>query len=324
MINSVVLGIGSALPARCITNDYLSKTVDTSDEWIVRRTGIQQRYILEPGQGVSALATEASKAAISNAGISMQDIDLIIVATTTPDKTFPSTAAIVQEKLRLSNYAAAFDINAVCSGFVYALSVADSLIKSDQSKCALVIGADAMSKIVDWKDRSTCVLFGDGAGAIVLGAKQADAESKKVGIVATSLFCDGRLSGILETSGGTSTTCNSGVILMNGREVFRYAIDKMASAVQIVLSKAGLTLDQVDILIPHQANRRILNAVAEKLDVDKNKIIDTVGDYANTSAASIPISWDYGARNGMIRKGQTIALTAMGAGATWGAAVIRV
>ncbi|MDR1365849.1 MAG: ketoacyl-ACP synthase III [Holosporales bacterium] len=325
MINSIILGVGSKLPSKCLTNDCLAKMVDTSDEWIVQRTGIRQRYVLEPGQVISALAAEAAKTAISNAGISAHEIDLIIVATTTPEKTFPSTAALVQEKLGTGNCAAAFDINAVCSGFVYALSIADSFIKTGQSQYALVIGCDAMSKIVDWNDRSTCVLFGDGAGAMVLGAKRFDTdESEKVGVVAARLFCDGKLSKILETSGGTSTTCNSGVIVMNGREVFKRSIEKMSMAVQMVLSKAGLATDQIDVLIPHQANARILNAVAERLGLDKSKMIDTVGDFANTSAATIPIAWDYGLKKGIIRKNQNIVLTAMGGGVTWGAAVIRV
>ncbi len=320
MFNSVVLASASAFPERCLKNDDLAKMVETSDEWIVKRTGINQRFILQEGVGVSSLGVRAAREAIKNANLHPNDIDLLIFATTTPDKTLPSTAAIVQGSLGMSNESAAFDINAVCSGFIYALTVADTFIKCGRVKRALVIGADAMSSIVDWSDRGTCVLFGDGAGALILGAS----EEKNVGIIASDIYCDGRLENILDSDGGTSTTRKNGFVRMNGRQVFNHAIEKMSLSIENILKKSNLTIDDVDLIIPHQANQRIIIAVAERLSFDENKVVNTVGIYANTSAATIPSTWHYATKNNMIKKGQTIVITAMGAGATWGAAVIKV
>lgn len=317
-IHSKIISTGSYLPKKFLTNSDLEKTVETTDAWIVERTGIKKRHIAAEGELTSDIATIAAKKALENSGLKIEEIDLIILATTTPDLTFPATATTVQAKLGAKN-AFAFDIQAVCSGFVFALSTADNFIKSGQVKNAIVIGADILSRIVDWKDRNTCVLFGDGAGAVVL---QATSEKNR-GIIATDLHSDGSLNEILKTSGGPASNQKSGFIEMAGKEVFKHAVDKMAKSVLSALNKAGLTTKDIDLLVPHQANLRILNAVATRLELPEEKVILTVQDHANTSAASIPLALDFANQKGRIKKDDIIVLEALGGGLTWGSVVIR-
>ncbi len=337
-IHSAIVATGSYLPAKIVTNDELARTVDTSDEWIFERTGIKQRHIAAAGELTSDLAFRAACAAFANLAemqnssqkkpaeldgasanhkISAEDIQLIIVATTTPDLTFPATATTVQAKLGAKN-AFAFDIQAVCSGFVYALSVADNFIKSGQVKNALVIGAETLSRIVDWQDRNTCVLFGDGAGAVIL-----QATTENCGIISSKLYSDGSLNDILKTTGGPSSNQLAGVINMAGKEVFKHAVDKMAKSVIDALQVAGLETKDIDLLVPHQANARILNSVASRLGLAEEKVIMTVANHANTSAASIPLALDYAQKNGKVKKGDLVVLEALGGGLTWGSVVLR-
>lgn len=316
--NSKIIAAGSYLPSKILTNSDLEKMVDTSHEWIFERTGICKRHIAQEDELTSDLASNAAKFAMSNADISAADIDLIIVATTTPDLTFPSTATIVQSKIGAKN-AFAFDVQAVCSGFVYALSVANNFIKSGQVKTALVVGAETLSKIVDWKDRNSCVLFGDGAGAVILRAINDD----KQGILTTSLYSDGNLVDILKTTGGPSLNGSSGYIAMSGKEVFKHAVEKMGDCVIKSLEKINLSPRDIDLLIPHQANARILNAVAKRLDLPLEKVVMTVQDHANTSAASIPLALDFALNNSKIKKGDLVVMEALGGGLTWGSVVIR-
>ena len=320
MIRSVLMGTGSALPARRVSNAELAEQVDTSDEWIVERTGIRYRHIAGPDETTATLATDAAKAALAAAGIEAADIDLIVVATATPDQTFPATATKVQAALGI-NDCVAFDVAAVCSGFLYAVHIVDSMIRSGAARRALVIGAETFSRILDWEDRATCVLFGDGAGAVVLEAR--DEEVAGAGILASRLHADGRHNGLLYVDGGPSTTGTVGKLRMKGREVFRHAVVNLADVLTETLAVAGIVPDDIDWVVPHQANARILDATARKLGLPGEKMIVTVDQHANTSAASVPLALDVGVRDGRIRPGQIIVLEAMGGGFTWGAAVLR-
>ena len=321
MIRSVVMGTGSALPKRRVSNAELAAQVDTSDEWIVERTGIRFRHIAGEGETTATLAADACKAALAAAGIDAQSIDLIVLATATPDQTFPASATKVQAMLGI-NDCVAFDVAAVCSGFLYAVQVVDSMIRSGVAKRALVIGAETFSRILDWEDRTTCVLFGDGAGAIVLEAQETADEGGR-GILTTKLHADGRHNELLYVDGGVSTTGTVGKLRMKGREVFRHAVTNLASVMTESLAMAGLSSDQVDWVVPHQANARILDATARKLGLAAGKVVVTVDQHANTSAASVPRALDVAVRDGRVRQGQIVVLEAMGGGFTWGAAVIR-
>lgn len=322
-LRSVIRSCGMYLPPRIVTNADLAKTVDTSDEWIVQRTGIRERRIAANGQPTSALAIEAGRQAIDNAGLKPSDIDTIIVATSTPDTTFPSVASRVQSALGIPP-CAAFDTQAVCSGFVYGLSIADSLILSRKARRVLLIGAEKMSSILDWNDRTTCVLFGDGAGAVVIEADESGQGSlKDRGIHSTHLFANGDLDKILYTSGGPSTTGDSGFIRMEGKEVFRHAVGYMADVVKIVLEKNAIESPAIDWLVPHQANIRIIEATAKKLDLSMDKVVVTVDRHGNTSAASIPLALCEAVQDGRIKRGDMILFEALGAGLTWGAVLAR-
>ncbi|WP_347092209.1 beta-ketoacyl-ACP synthase III [Sphingomonas parapaucimobilis] len=321
MIRSIVTGTGSALPTRRVSNEELAQEVDTSDEWIVERTGIRFRHIAGSEETTATLAADAAKAAIAAAGLSAQDIDLIVLATATPDQTFPATATKVQAMLGI-NDCVAFDVAAVCSGFLYAVQVADAMLRSGVQRRALVIGAETFSRILDWEDRTTCVLFGDGAGAMVLEARESDDEGGR-GILATKLHADGRHNGLLYVDGGVSTTGTVGKLRMKGREVFRHAVVNLAQVMEESLGLAGLTSADVDWVVPHQANARILDATARKLNLPAEKVVVTVDRHANTSAASVPLALDTAVRDGRIRENDILVLEAMGGGFTWGAAVIR-
>jgi len=321
MIRSVVMGTGSALPKRRVSNAELAAQVDTSDEWIVERTGIRFRHIAGEGETTATLAADACRAALTAAGIEADSIDLIVLATATPDQTFPASATKVQAMLGI-NDCVAFDVAAVCSGFLYAVQVVDSMIRSGVAKRALVIGAETFSRILDWEDRTTCVLFGDGAGAIVLEAQDTADEGGR-GILTTKLHADGRHNELLYVDGGVSTTGTVGKLRMKGREVFRHAVTNLASVMTESLAMAGLSSDQVDWVVPHQANARILDATARKLGLAAGKVVVTVDQHANTSAASVPLALDVAVRDGRVRQGQIVVLEAMGGGFTWGAAVIR-
>jgi len=314
---SVIAGVGSALPKRCVTNAELAETVDTTDEWIVERTGIRSRYIADDSETTASLAADACRRALAHAGIDASEIGLIVLATATPDQTFPSSATKVQATLGI-NDCIAFDVHAVCTGFLYALSVADSMLQSGAADTALVIGAETFSRILDWEDRGTCVLFGDGAGALVLRAEDSDR-----GILATRLHADGRHNELLYVDGGPSTTGTVGKLRMKGREVFRHAVTNLADVLNEVLAAADLDSSQVDWVVPHQANARILDATAKKLGLPKEKVVVTVDRHANTSAASVPLALDTAIRDGRIKRGDLVVLEAMGGGFTWGAAVLR-
>ncbi len=321
MIRSVITGTGSALPVRRVSNAQLAEQVDTSDEWIVERTGIRFRHIAGEGETTATLAADACRAALAAAGVDAQDIDLIVLATATPDQTFPASATKVQAMLGIDD-CVAFDVAAVCSGFVYAVQVVDSMIRSGVAKRALVIGAETFSRILDWEDRTTCVLFGDGAGAIVLEAQDTADEGGR-GILTTKLHADGRHNQLLYVDGGVSTTGTVGKLRMKGREVFRHAVTNLAAVMTESLAVAGLSADQVDWVVPHQANARILDATARKLGLAPERVVVTVDQHANTSAASVPLALDVAVRDGRIQQGQIVVLEAMGGGFTWGAAVIR-
>jgi 3-oxoacyl-[acyl-carrier-protein] synthase-3 len=316
-VRSVVLGTGSALPRRRVTNEELAETVETSDAWIVERTGIRCRYIAGEDETTASLATDACRRALDAAGVDAAEIDLIVLATATPDQTFPSSATKVQAALGI-NDCIAFDVHAVCTGFLYALSVADSMLRSGNATKALVIGAETFSRILDWTDRATCVLFGDGAGALVLGA-----EPTESGILATRLHADGRHNDLLFVDGGPSTTGTVGKLRMKGREVFRHAVVNLAGVMNEVLETAGLTTADVDWVVPHQANARILEATAKKLGLPPEKVVVTVDRHANTSAASVPLAFDTAVKDGRIKRGDIVVLEAMGGGFTWGAAALR-
>ncbi|WP_300973018.1 beta-ketoacyl-ACP synthase III [Sphingomonas sp. LHG3406-1] len=318
-LRSVFLGVGSALPARRVDNAELAAQVDTSDEWIVERTGIRSRYIAGDGETTASLAAEACRKALADAGLEATDIGLIVLATATPDQTFPSSATKVQHMLGIKD-AIAFDVHAVCTGFLYALTVADSMLRGGNAKTALVIGAETFSRILDWEDRTTCVLFGDGAGAVVLRAEETDGR----GILATKLHADGKWGDMLYVDGGPSTTGTVGKLRMKGREVFRHAVVNLADVLGEVLEEAGLTPDDVDWVVPHQANARIIDATARKLGLSPDKVVLTVDRHANTSAASVPLALDVAVKDGRIKRGDTVVLEAMGGGFTWGAAVLSV
>ncbi|MBB3956230.1 beta-ketoacyl-ACP synthase III [Novosphingobium sediminicola] len=319
---SVLIGTGSALPTRVVPNAELAEKVDTSDEWIVERTGIRQRYLAGEGETTSSLATAAARQALEAAGVDGKDVDLIILATATPDQTFPATATIVQHAIG-ANGGIAFDVAAVCSGFLYAMGVADSMLRCGQARRALVIGAETFSRILDWEDRTTCVLFGDGAGAVVLEARESE-DANAPGILATKLHADGAHNQLLFVDGGVSTTGDVGKLRMKGREVFRHAVVNLATVLGEVLEEAGFKSEDIDWLVPHQANARILEATAKKLHMPSEKVVVTVQDHANTSAASVPLALDCAIRDGRIKPGQLVMLEAMGGGFTWGASLIRI
>lgn len=317
-----IIGCGSDLPEKILSNDDLSEFVDTSDEWIVSRTGVKNRHIAAEGETTSDIALRAGKKAIAHAGISADEIDLIIVATTTPDNTFPATAVKLQNQLGLSR-GAAFDVQAVCSGFIYALSVVDCMLKAGQMKTALVVGADTMSRLLDWKDRSTCVLFGDGAGAVVVRAVEADGSADERGILSTHIHSDGRLENLLYTDGGPSSTGGVGHLRMQGRDVFKHAVTNLAAVVDEALTANNLPPESIDWLIPHQANKRIIDSTAKKLKLPTEKVVLTIENHANTSAASIPLALDQAVRDGRVQPGHLLLMEAMGGGLTWGAALVR-
>jgi 3-oxoacyl-[acyl-carrier-protein] synthase-3 len=319
-VRSVILGTGSALPPRRVSNAELAEQVDTTDEWIVERTGIRFRHIAGEGETTSTLATDACRAALESAGVEATSIDLIVLATATPDQTFPASATRVQTALGI-NDCVAFDVAAVCSGFLYAVQIADSMIRSGATRRALVIGAETFSRILDWEDRATCVLFGDGAGAIVLEGQEVSEDGP--GILATRLHADGRYNDLLYVDGGPSTTGTVGKLRMKGREVFRHAVVNLAAVMEETLAAAGLSSAEVDWVVPHQANARILDATARKLHLAPEKVIVTVDRHANTSAASVPLALDVAVKDGRIKRGDLIVLEAMGGGFTWGAAVVR-
>ena len=316
---SLITGTGSALPVRCVTNAELAEKVDTSDEWIVARTGIRQRHIAGQGETTATLACEAARNALAAAGLAATDIGLIVIATTTPDNTFPATATKVQALLGIDD-CIAFDVQAVCSGFLYALSVADNMMKGGMARHALVIGAETMSRLLDWEDRATCVLFGDGAGAVVLSL---DDDAGDRGILASRLHADGRYGPMLYVDGGPSTTQTVGHLRMQGREVFRHAVTNLAAVLGEVLDAAGYAPDDIDWVVPHQANARIIDGTAKKLGLSGDRIVKTVDRHANTSAASVPLALDEAVRDGRIVAGQLVVLEAMGGGFTWGASLVR-
>ena len=317
-LRAAIKGTGSALPVRRVANAELAEQVDTSDAWIVERTGIRFRHLAGEGETTATLATEAARKALDAAGITADAVDLIILATATPDQTFPASATKVQAALGIAD-CIAFDVAAVCSGFLYALTIAENMIRAGSAKTALVIGAETFSRILDWEDRATCVLFGDGAGAAVLQAQTGDA-----GILASRLHADGRHNQLLYVDGGPSTTGTVGKLRMRGSEVFRHAVTNLANVMTEVLYLAGLTAADIDWVVPHQANARILDATARKLGLDPAKIIMTVDQHANTSAASVPLALDLAVRDGRIKSGDLIVLEAMGGGFTWGACVVRI
>ncbi len=316
---SVISGTGSALPKRCVPNADLPAALETSDDWIVERTGIRQRYIAGEGETTATLGADAARAALGAAGLDPADIGLIILATATPDNTFPASATKVQALLGIDD-CIAFDVGAVCSGFLYAFAVADSLLRTGAARHALVIGAETFSRILDWEDRATCVLFGDGAGAVVLSIDDAAGER---GVLATRLHADGRHGGLLYVDGGPSTTQTVGHIRMHGREVFRHAVTNLSSVLGEVLADAAITADDIDWLVPHQANARIIDATGRKLGLDPAKVVLTVDRHANTSAASVPLALDVAVRDGRIKAGDVVVLEAMGGGFTWGASIVR-
>ncbi len=315
---SVITGTGAALPPRRVTNAELAEQVDTTDEWIVERTGIRARHIAADGETTATLATEAAKKALAAAGIEADQIGLIVLATATPDQTFPASATRVQTALGIDD-CIAFDVAAVCTGFLYALSVADNMLKGGMADHALVIGSETFSRILDWEDRATCVLFGDGAGALVLSAQQTDGQ----GVLATRLHADGRHNDLLYVDGGVSTTGTVGKLRMKGKEVFRHAVTNLADVMGEVLGAAGHEPGDVDWVVPHQANKRILDATAKKLGLDPARVVVTVDQHANTSAASVPLALDTAVRDGRIARGDLLVLEAMGGGFTWGAAAVR-
>jgi 3-oxoacyl-[acyl-carrier-protein] synthase III len=321
-LRSIVAGCGAYLPGRIVTNAELAKKLETSDEWIMQRTGIRERRIAADGEMTSDLAIRAAEIALGNARMSGNDIDLIVVATSTPDETFPATATRVQAALGMTR-GAAFDVQAVCSGFVFALSVADNFIKVGQARTALVIGAETFSRILDWTDRTTCVLFGDGAGAVVLTAGEGSGSKRDRGVLSTHIFSDGRYHDMLYVDGGPSSTITTGHLRMEGREVFRHAVVKLAEAVDAAIAANGITAAEIDWLVPHQANRRIIDGMGHRLGLPPEKVVLTIDRHANTSAASIPLAMAEAAADGRIRPGHLVLLEAMGGGFTWGSALLR-
>jgi 3-oxoacyl-[acyl-carrier-protein] synthase-3 len=321
-IRSQVVGCGSYLPHKVMSNDELAQSVDTSDEWIRKRTGIRERHLAAEGEATSDMGLQAARAALTQAGLSPDDLDLIVCATATPDETFPATATRIQARLGMTR-GAAFDVHAVCSGFIYALAVADNFIRCGQAKSVLVIGAETFSRILDWKDRGTCVLFGDGAGAVVLCAGEGRGEASDRGVLSTHVYSDGRHHDALYVDGGPATTRTTGVVQMEGREVYRHAVVRMAEAVDAALEANDLTPGDIDWLVPHQANLRIIESMGHRLNLPRDRVIVTVDRHANTSAASIPLALCEAVSDGRIRKGDLVLMEAMGGGFTWGSALVR-
>lgn len=322
VIRTQVIGCGSYLPAKVLTNHELAKMVDTSDAWIADRTGIRSRHIADKGETTSDLAFHAAQAALAGAGIKADSLDLVIVATTTPDRTFPSVATQLQARLGMTR-GAAFDVQAVCSGFIYGLAVADNFIKAGQAKTVLLVGAETMSRLMDWTDRSTCVLFGDGAGALVLKAGEGHGTAADRGVLNSKLFSDGRLQNILYVDGGPSTTGTTGYLRMQGKEVFKHAVVNMASAIEESAKEAGIPVTDISWVVPHQANQRILDGTARKLHLPLDRVISTIAEHGNTSAASVPLALDVAVKDGRIKRGDLLLLEAMGGGLTWGASLVR-
>lgn len=323
MRRSVVAGVGHYLPERIVTNADLAKQIDTSDEWIRERSGITQRHIAADGEFTSDLASHAARKALDAAGMGPDDVDLIVVATSTPDETFPASATVVQSKLGCANGSMGFDVQAVCSGFVYALATADNFIKAGQVDSALVIGAETFSRILDWEDRGTCVLFGDGAGAMMLKAEDGKGTSNDRGVLSTHLHSDGSLHDLLYVDGGPSSTGEVGYLRMEGREVFRHAVTKMSEVVVEALEATGLNAEEVDWFVPHQANKRIIDGTARKLGVGEDRVVVTIDKHANTSAASIPLALSVAVGDDRIQQGHLVLIEAMGGGLTWGSGIIR-
>ena len=322
MLRSVITGCGAYLPKRVLTNDDLAEMVDTTDRWIVERTGIRQRHIAAEGEKTSDLSVAAARRALEHAGVGAEELDLIILATATPDETFPATATAVQASLGVKR-GAAFDIQAVCTGFIYALAVADNFIKTGQSKCALVIGAETFSRILDWEDRATCVLFGDGAGATVLQPFEGEGVNGDRGILSTHLHADGSKHDLLYVDGGPSSTQTTGRVRMLGRELYRHAVVNLTAVVKEALEATGLSVQDIDWLVPHQANKRIIDSTVRKLGLDAEKIIVTIERHANTSAASVPLALAEAVADGRIKPGDVVLMEAMGGGFTWGACLVR-
>jgi 3-oxoacyl-[acyl-carrier-protein] synthase-3 len=322
LIRSVVRGVGAYLPKRIMTNEDLSRLVDTSDDWIRERTGIEQRHIAADGELTSDLGIAASRQALVRAGIDPVDIDLVICATATPDRTFPATGVRIQAGLGISK-GAAFDVQAVCSGFVYALTIADNFLKTGQFKRAIVVGAETFSRILDWEDRGTCVLFGDGAGAVVLEAQSQAGEREDRGILATRIRSDGRFEELLYVDGGPGSTKTTGHLRMNGREVFRHAVQKISGVIEETLVMTGYAPGEIDLYVPHQANKRILDGIAHRLSISREKIVYTLAKHGNTSAASIPLALNQAFEDHRLVEGRLVLMEAMGGGLTWGAALVR-
>jgi 3-oxoacyl-[acyl-carrier-protein] synthase-3 len=322
IVRSQVIGCGAYLPEKILTNAELAKMVDTSDAWIVDRTGIRRRHIARDGETTSDLALRAAQAALADAGTGAEALDMIVVATTTPDETFPAVATSIQSRLGMTR-GAAFDVQAVCSGFIYAIAVADNFIKAGQARTVLVIGAETMSRLMDWTDRSTCVLFGDGAGAIVLQAGEGRGDASDRGVLNTKLYSDGRLHDLLYVDGGPSTTGTTGHLRMQGPDVFKHAVINIADSIQASAQESGVAVSEIDWFVPHQANQRILDSTARRLKVPAERFVSTIAEHGNTSAASVPLALDAAVRDGRIRRGNLVLLEAMGGGLTWGAALLR-
>jgi len=322
VIRSRIIGCGAYLPENIVTNEDISKRVDTSDEWIRERTGIRERRIAPEGVNTSHLAVEASRRALTDAGIDAGELDLIVCATTTPDETFPAVAVTIQSRLGMVG-GAAFDVQAVCSGFIYGLAIADNFIKAGQARTVLLVGAETMSRLLDWTDRTTCVLFGDGAGAVVLQAHEGEGTSADRGILNTMLYSDGRLHDLLYVDGGPSSTRTTGYLRMKGKEVFRHAVTNLAAAIEESAAKAGVAVADIDWFVPHQANQRILDGTARKLGVSAERMISTVAVHGNTSSASVPLAAMTAIDDGRIKRGDLVLMEAMGGGFTWGAALVR-
>ena len=322
MIRSQIIGCGAYLPETVLTNHELAERIETSDEWIRERTGIRQRHVVRPGEKTSDLALQASRQALAAAGIDAGEIDLIVCATTTPDETFPATATTLQARLGMSR-GAAFDVQAVCSGFVYGIAVADNFIKTGMAETVLLVGAETMSRLLDWTDRTTCVLFGDGAGAVVLRAGEGEGTSADRGVLNSKLYSDGRLHDLLYVDGGPSSTQTTGHLRMQGKEVFRHAVTNISASIVASVEAAGLKVSDVDWFVPHQANQRILDGTARKLGISQERVISTVALHGNTSAASVPLALATAVADGRIQRGQLVLLEAMGGGFTWGASLLR-
>jgi 3-oxoacyl-[acyl-carrier-protein] synthase-3 len=322
VIRSQIIGCGAYLPETVVTNAELAKRVDTSDEWIRERTGIRQRHIARDGEKTSDLAVEAARRALLDAGVDANELDLIVCATTTPDQTFPATATAIQARLGM-NHGAAFDVQAVCSGFIYGMAVADNFIKTGMARTVLLVGAETMSRLMDWNDRTTCVLFGDGAGAVVLQAAEGEGTNADRGVLNTRIYSDGRLSHLLYVDGGPSSTQTTGHLRMEGKEVFRHAVTNISASIVASAEAAGIPVSAIDWFVPHQANQRILDGTARKLQIDPSKVISTVAEHGNTSAASVPLALCAAVADGRIKRGQLVLLEAMGGGFTWGASLIR-